>query len=184
MITVVKLGGSLLAAETLSACLHRVVQMPGQVLVVAGGGVFADLVREQQLPGGYDDLAAHRMAILAMQQMALLMHSLQPQLSLCRHLEDFGQANDKALWLPDWWQLEQAGIAASWDITSDSLAAWLAGQLQAERLWLVKAGAVEANALWRECQQQGLLDLAFAEFAEPLACRIEVIHQQRFLCNS
>lgn len=181
MTTVVKLGGSLLAASTLPACLERAMTLPGRVVIVTGGGVFADLVREQQVHWQFDDLAAHRMAILAMQQMALLCQSLQPALSLCRSVEDFADGGEKTVWLPDWQELDQAGIAASWDVTSDSLAAWLAGRLHASQLLLVKAGVVEPNTTLAKLQQQGLLDAAFLRFAEPQRYAISVINQQCFL---
>lgn len=182
--TVVKLGGSLLAAASLPACLQRAIALPGRLVIVTGGGVFADVVRSQQLHWQFGNLAAHRMAILAMQQMAMLCHSLQPGLVLCRSVDDLVHTEDKAIWLPDWHELDAAGIAASWDITSDSLAAWLAGRLNASRLLLIKAGEVEANTPLANLQQQGLLDAAFLGFAEPQRYPISVINQQCFLATA
>lgn len=181
MTTIVKLGGSLLTARSLPDCLRRAMTLPGRVVIVTGGGVFADLVRQQQMDWQFDQLAAHRMAILAMQQMALLCQSLKPGLQMCRSVEACLAAGDKAIWLPDWQELDQAGIAASWEITSDSLAAWLAGRLNASRLLLVKAGEVESLASLATLQQQGLLDAAFLRFAEPQHYAISIINHRRFL---
>ncbi|MGH6959057.1 MAG: uridylate kinase, partial [Dongiaceae bacterium] len=67
-----------------------------------------------------------------------------------------------AVWMPTRMVLADSGIAASWDITSDSLAAWLAGKLKADRLVLVKSvallgGNVSAAVLAR----RGIVDPAF-----------------------
>ena len=67
-----------------------------------------------------------------------------------------------AVWMPTRMVLADPRIAASWDITSDSLAAWLAGKLKAERLVLVKSvalagGSVPAAVLAR----RGIVDPAF-----------------------
>ncbi len=161
--------------------------MPGRVVIVAGGGVFADLVRSEQLRWRFDEVAAHRMAILAMQQMAVLCQSLQPDLTAFSRVADFPDSAEKSIWMPDWRELDQAKVNASWDITSDSLAAWLASRLQAAQLLLIKAGDVDQSASLLELQQQGLLDPAFLDFAEPQRYAIFVINQQRFLsapCSS
>lgn len=155
--------------------------LPGRVIIVTGGGVFADLVRTQQPIWQFDDTAAHRMAILAMQQTALLCHSLQPALGLSRSISGFADSGEKSLWLPDWQELDAGGISASWDVTSDSLAAWLAGQLNADRLLLIKAGQLAPSVSLEQLQQQGLLDAAFLRMALPQHYAISVINQQRFL---
>jgi len=181
VISVVKLGGSLLNASVLSACLAKTMALPGRVVIVAGGGVFADLVRSEQRHRQFDDVAAHRMAILAMQQMALLCQSLQPDLMAFASVAAVPEAAEKLIWLPDWRELDQANVPASWDITSDSLAAWLAGRLNAGRLLLIKAGEFEPSASLPALQQQGLLDQAFCDFVSSQPFSLSVINQQRFL---
>ena len=80
---VLKLGGSLLSSPALMQCLQLASQKgQGQLVIVPGGGVFADQVRLTQKKWQYDDKAAHYMAILAMQQMALLFQGLCADLVL------------------------------------------------------------------------------------------------------
>ena len=69
---VVKLGGSLSQSDALVKCLNSVEQnyQGRAVVIVPGGGAFADQVRLTQQRWQFDDKTAHRMAILAMQQMA------------------------------------------------------------------------------------------------------------------
>lgn len=184
MIRVVKLGGSLLEASALPDCLDAVERLEGQSLIVPGGGVFAEQVRDAQRLWRFDDVAAHRMAILAMQQMALLFNSLKPDFALFETAEELGGLAGVAIWSPQVDQLDRAGIAPGWDITSDSLAAWLAGQVEADELVLVKSAAVDAGATLAGLQRQGIVDAAFNGYAERLNCPITVINKDRFLSGA
>ncbi len=181
MTRVIKLGGSLLEASALLACLDAVESMDGQILLVPGGGVFAEQVRVAQRLWRFDDVAAHRMAILAMQQMALLFHSLKPDFALFRDATELDGLPRVAIWSPQLDELDSAGIEASWDITSDSLAAWLAGLVGADQLILIKSATVDAIDTLVELQRQGIVDAAFIRYAERINCPITVINKDRFL---
>lgn len=181
MIRIIKLGGSLLEASALPACLEVIECLPGQTLIVPGGGVFAEQVRIAQRIWQFGDVAAHRMAILAMQQMALLFNSLKPDFALFETLSDVSALPRISIWSPQVDELNRAGIAASWDVTSDSLAAWLAGQIVTDELVLVKSADVDAAASLVELQAQGIVDVAFSRYAERLRCPITVINKDSFL---
>lgn len=184
MITVIKLGGSLLSAGVLPACLDKIAHYSGQVLIVPGGGVFADQVRRAQKDWGFDDLAAHRMAVLAMQQMALLFNSLKPDFGLFDRSSAYCQKTKTAIWSPDIQELDNAGIAASWDISSDSLAAWLAGQVAANELLLVKSCPLVKDATLLDLQRQGVLDAGFLQFAKSACFKITLMHKDQFLSRA
>ncbi len=69
------------------------------------------------------------------------------------------------VWLPAAMLEHHPDVAQSWDVTSDSLAAWLAAQMGAQRLILVKSCArpmLEASV--NELSRQGILDAAFPAF--------------------
>src|SRR5688572_11112389 len=68
--TVVKLGGSYALSPRLPAILAAIRASHVPVVVVPGGGPFADAVRAAQPRMGFGDRAAHRMALLAMAQFA------------------------------------------------------------------------------------------------------------------
>lgn len=165
---VVKIGGSLEQSGDLLVCLNRIVHhYPYRLVIVPGGGRFADQVRSAQRRWHFDDSVAHEMAILAMQQMALLLKALQPQLHLASSVAAVRRELDAGhigLWSPEVETLNAAGIAASWDVTSDSLAAWLAAELDAEELILVKS--VTVPAVWDvgTLSAQGIVDKAFVRF--------------------
>ncbi|WP_445370352.1 uridylate kinase [Methylomonas sp. HW2-6] len=185
MICVVKLGGSLLETAALPTCLAAVARRPGLKVIVPGGGRFADEVRMAQRQYAFDDVAAHRMALLAMQQMAELMRGLLPELEIVSATDSLaaGAAAKTWVWAPQVAELDAAGVPASWDITSDSLAAWLAGRIGAEELILVKSAPVAAGADWPELQRQGILDPAFARFADAASCKISVVNKDDFVSH-
>lgn len=181
MITVVKLGGSLLSTGVMQACLDRLEQYPGKILIVPGGGVFADQVRKAQVCWGFDDHAAHRMAILAMQQMALLINSLKPGFALFQQRNNIEQLARILIWSPHYLELDNAGISAGWDITSDSLAAWLAGRVLADELIVVKSCPLPADASVSKLQAQGVIDSGFSRFLDNARFKLTIINHKRFL---
>ena len=180
-LVVVKLGGSLAEAPELRAWLASIAGAPGPHLVVPGGGPFADAVRGTQERLGFDDLAAHRMAILAMQQYGLALASLEPGLRLVERPGEIAMlmADGAAgVWLP--WAMigRDPSIRPSWEVTSDSLALILATRLRAARLVLVKSGALppgEASVV--DLTQRGLIDPAFPELLAGFSGEVRLVHR-------
>src|SRR5580692_10060673 len=80
-LTVVKLGGSQAFSAHLSDWLDAVALGAGRVVIVPGGGPFADAVRTAQPAMGFDDRAAHHMALLAMEQFGCALAGLRRSLS-------------------------------------------------------------------------------------------------------
>jgi aspartokinase-like uncharacterized kinase len=182
---VIKLGGSLSKSQTLSSCLKKIADNSNaadKIVIVPGGGDFADQVRLVQQQWQFNDVIAHEMAILAMQQMALVFKGLQPQFILSHTLAEIKQNlphETPIIWSPTIAELNQAGVCASWEITSDSLAAWLATQLAAKKLTLVKAAPV-ATCNLAQLSQQGIIDSAFAGFVAHATFSIHILNQERF----
>jgi aspartokinase-like uncharacterized kinase len=109
---------------------------------VPGGGGFADAVREHDRRFGLSDATAHRLAILAMDQFGGVLGDLIPGAVATTGLEEAGRAAGSgraAVLLPAATVLRDAPLPASWEVTSDSIAAWVAGASGAGRLVLVKA---------------------------------------------
>jgi aspartokinase-like uncharacterized kinase len=168
-LTVVKLGGSLLEAGRAKRWLaHWAAPTGAPVVVVPGGGVFADAVRDAQPRLGFDDGAAHAMAVLAMAQTAMVFHSWCPAWTLGHGvdaLRRLAAQRRPALWCPT----VLPDTPVGWHVTSDSLAAWLAAQLGAQRLVLVKSVAAPAGSGPAQWQAAGWVDAAFAEHAARFA---------------
>jgi aspartokinase-like uncharacterized kinase len=158
---VVKLGGSLSDAATLPGWLDALGRLAGQVVLVPGGGPFADQVRAAQRRWGFDDRAAHRMALLAMEQYGVMLAALHPALRPARSGREIARlrrAGCVPVWLPCAMALGRPEIAESWDVTSDSLAAWLAARIGLRRLVLVKSAAVPEEAPAAALVERGLVD--------------------------
>jgi aspartokinase-like uncharacterized kinase len=121
VLTVVKVGGGIgddALPGVCAALSHR-----RSLLVVPGGGRFADAVREADRRHGLHAHTSHRMAILAMEQFGWLLSDLIVGVPVL---------------LPAGLPLDE--LPASWAVTSDSIAAWVAHRVGADRLVLVKAG--------------------------------------------
>jgi probable H4MPT-linked C1 transfer pathway protein len=142
--TVVKVGGSLLAhTAELSAVLDVLARSSG-ALVVAGGGPFADAVRDADRRLTLSDDAAHWMAVLAMDQYAELLVSRLPGAERVTTLRDAVvaiAAGRVPVLAPSQWLRREDPLPHSWEVTSDSIAAWVAGQAGACHLVLVKPPA-------------------------------------------
>lgn len=151
---VIKLGGSVTHYGSLVKWLQLVVRWgDGKVIIVPGGGMYADAVRDFQrmratLPEGHiNDQQAHALAIYAMDQMARSLVAMAPELTLVRNpleIAESGWQHRGLVWLPSEMALNTAlaselALPETWEVTSDSLAAWLAWQLEACHLLLVKS---------------------------------------------
>ena len=180
---VVKIGGSLEQSADLVDILKKVViKYPNGLVVVPGGGIFADQVRQTQQRWGFNDAAAHHMAILAMQQMGLLFNALNPQLDVSNsiiEIERLLESGRRAIWLPDIYDLNEAGIPAGWQVTSDSLAAWLAGRLEAEELILIKSGTLFDSSEISELIGLGIVDQAFDQYTRNSQFKITITNQSK-----
>ncbi len=164
---VLKLGGSLANSGGLPRYLAAFRAAHHPAVIVPGGGVFADAVRAEQSRFGFSDRTAHHMAILAMEQYALMLIDHQPRLKPCRSIEEMRRtlaAGDPAIWLPATLALADPTIPQSWDVTADSLAAWLARRLGAERLILVKSVAAPRPLDIAALAADGMVDKAFPSF--------------------
>lgn len=165
---VVKLGGSLLNSPHLDNWLAVCARHGGQLVIVPGGGPFADAVRDAQRLRPFSDPVAHHMALLAMQQYGLLLADLHPGLVPVANapaLRIALRTGQTPVWLPATMALADPDIEQSWRVTSDSLALWLARRLNAERLVLVKSVTPPPAASLTALVQAELVDAAFAEYA-------------------
>jgi len=142
VLTVVKVGGGL-ASEAGDEALRAICTALGELgarhplLVVPGGAAFADAVREQDRRLGLRSPTAHRMALLAMDQFGWALADLIPGAARCVELEPARDGVVSVL-LPAALLAERDPLPASWAVTSDSIAAWVAGAAGADRLVLLK----------------------------------------------
>ena len=182
---VIKLGGSLSRSDSLINCLNAVEKnyQGRDVVIVPGGGAFADQVRLAQQHWQFDDSTAHHMAILAMQQMALMFKGLKPDFTIVHTVEAVQESLNRqktVIWSPDIIELDNAGIRASWDITSDSLAAWLAKTVSATELILIKSAAIDANLSLHQLAERHVVDKAFCGFVAEATFKTYIMNAQSY----
>lgn len=164
---VVKLGGSVVRSAELASWLDTIAAAPRPIVVVPGGGALADEVRACQSQLGFGDASAHRMALLAMDQLAWAVAGLRQGFAVGATEAELRAALDKgavAVWAPYALIAERTDIEDSWRLTSDSLALWLAGRIGAERCYLIKSiarGTALASA--SQLAQDGVVDAAFPD---------------------
>ncbi len=132
-ILVVKVGGSLMdKVSSVIATLKSAADSPNcafdKIVLVPGGGIFADEIRSMNA----DDETSHWLAVLAMEKFGYLISALG--IPAVDKLSDCVSAGGKTLVLLPYKPVrEYDPLPHSWDITSDSIAAWAASELS-ERL--------------------------------------------------
>ena len=166
----VKVGGSLSNCSQLPANLAIWSTLAGEyrLLLLPGGGPFADAVRLADGRFNLSESTAHWMAILAMDQFAYLLADLLPDGSLVRDLvtaRAVATAGRLAVLAPSALLFDLDPLPHSWQVTSDSIAAWLADYANIPRLVLLKsvAGVRRDNgqkpaAIWRQAPKSNLID--------------------------
>ena len=159
---IVKIGGSLLGSPELSRWLEVLVKFSkGHVIIVPGGGLFADAVREAQNLTNASDAIAHQLALLAMDQFGLLLAGMNYGLVTASselEIAERGWQHRAMVWLPSQMILADQSIPQNWQVTSDSLSAWLANKLAAEQLILVKSKSLISYQKENVCHPQLLAD--------------------------
>jgi 5-(aminomethyl)-3-furanmethanol phosphate kinase len=124
---VVKLGGSLLAR--VPGLVEELQQSERPLLLVPGGGPFADQVRVLGLDGD----EGHWMAIAGMEQYGWFIASQGVETT-----DHLVVGNGVSVLLPYRAVREADPLPHTWDVTSDTIAAWVAAMLQLDLL-LIKA---------------------------------------------
>lgn len=143
MDAVIKVGGSLAehpeVLKSLCAALSKLA-MDYAFVVVPGGGKFADVVRDFDAKFTLPSSVSHRLAILAMDQYGLVLSQIIPDACTvdspmeARHI---AEAEKVPVFLPSKFMFQVDSLKASWDVTSDSIAAYIAGEFHVGKLILV-----------------------------------------------
>jgi aspartokinase-like uncharacterized kinase len=135
------------------------------LLVVPGGGAFADVARDYYRRYALGETTAHRMALLAMDQYGCLLGDLVPgsvlvtEILSARLVVERGQTS---ILLPSSLLIQADPLPHSWQVTSDAIAAWVAGLVHSSRLILLKDvdGLYTQNNITQLIQQMTVEELA------------------------
>jgi aspartokinase-like uncharacterized kinase len=141
---VVKVGGGLLSragAFELATSALAAFGKGRRLLVVPGGGPFADAVREMFRRIKISDDAAHWMAVLGMDQYAHALAERTAGAVLVEQQSEIApavEAGQIPVLAPYRWLRAADPLPHSWSVSSDSIAAWVAGAVGAKRVVLIK----------------------------------------------
>jgi Uncharacterized archaeal kinase related to aspartokinases, uridylate kinases len=167
-LTIVKLGGSYAFSSDLQGWLAAIASNAGDIVLVPGGGPFADAVRSAQPRMGFDDDAAHHMALLGMDQYGRALAALNKRFTPAASIAGIRRAlraGNVPVWSPTEMVLKRNDIPRSWEVTSDGLAAWLACRIGARRVLLIKHVDPPPDPIRIEdLVARGVVDRSFAAF--------------------
>ncbi len=142
--TVIKIGGSLGQSSTLPKLLQKLSEIGSRhrIVIVPGGGAFANGIRDYDRRFTVTAEAGHWMSILAMDQYGHLLSSMLANSVLVRGLASAREVQRQGripVLAPYDLLRETDALPRSWDVTSDSIAAWLAELAGARQLVLLKS---------------------------------------------
>jgi aspartokinase-like uncharacterized kinase len=172
-LTVVKVGGSLYDLPDLGPRLRRWLDaLRADVLLVPGGGLTADVVRELDFWQNLGEEQAHWLALGALSLNAqFLMRVLAPASVV--HLPQNRlnlEAGVVPIIDPQTLVLLDEGssdhLPHTWDVTSDSIAARVAIVTGARSLALLKSVTIPPAMSWAEASQHGFVDVMFPRLIE------------------
>jgi len=143
MDAVIKVGGSLAETPSVLKALCKELSRIAKkfsVVVVPGGGKFADIVRDFDKEFAFPAALSHQLAILAMDQYGLVLSQVIPNACTCNGVEQANRISEEqrvSIFLPSKMMLKDGAFDASWDVTSDSIAAYVACKVKAPRVLFV-----------------------------------------------
>jgi 5-(aminomethyl)-3-furanmethanol phosphate kinase len=171
-LVVVKVGGSLFDWPELPRRMtayidaRRAAEREERMVLIAGGGPAADLVRVLDQTHGFGDEIAHRLALHALDFTTILLAAFVPGTIAVERVDAL-----RAIWasgsipvlaprsvLSEIARSGQDSLPASWDVTSDTIAARIALHLAADRLILLKSAPLPAGTDRQEAARLGLVD--------------------------
>ena len=152
---VIKLGGSLIhrAKEIVKEIVDHSNESGERVLIVPGGSIFADTVRRVNA----SEEASHWMAVLAMEQYGyFIADGNEAEL-----VDDIDFENEGACILLPYALLKKKDeLPHTWDVTSDTIAAWVAHQFGARFIKLTDVDGIFINGeLKKELRAEELYGL-------------------------
>ncbi len=148
--TVVKVGGSLFDVPDLGTRLEawlKALAAP-KVILLAGGGPAAQVIRELDRLHGLGEEKSHWLALRSLNLTAHALTALLPGSTPILDPLAFAQDDES----------RPGRLPHRWDVTSDSVAARVAEVLGARELILLKSVTIPPEMDWSEASRRGLVD--------------------------
>ncbi|MBW9222289.1 hypothetical protein KKP97_04490 [Methanothermococcus sp. SCGC AD-155-C09] len=136
-INIVKIGGSLTYfSEPLLNELKSFSNPKNKIIIIPGGGKFANVVRELDNNVKMKDRTSHKLALLSMDMMGIYFSELSDieTVNTLYDAKEILQKKDIVILLPSKIVLSTDELPNSWEVTSDSVAAYIAKLLKLNKL--------------------------------------------------
>jgi 5-(aminomethyl)-3-furanmethanol phosphate kinase len=171
-LAIVKVGGSLFDWPAFPGRLRDYLEMRQEsegtehTILIAGGGPAADWIRSLDQIHGLGDVTADRLALHALDLTAAFLAEVVPGSIIVDRLEMLeavcnSQSNMVLTPRLALAEIERCGAnphRASWDVTSDAIAARIAAHLAARSLVLLKSASLPEGATRQDAATLGLVD--------------------------
>lgn len=111
-----------------------------KLIIVPGGGEFADVIRSLDTRFFLSCGVSHKMAILGMDQYGLLLSDLMPNSVAVSKLEEIEYSFEMGklpIFLPSNLLLKDDQLENSWNVTSDAIALYIANKLETNQVLLI-----------------------------------------------
>ena len=136
---IIKIGGSWLKNPNLKDLLFKIKKIrPEHIVIVTGGGVFADSIREVYKNTNMSESLGNKLALKSTEFFAYYLKELNKDLYLTNDFVEFKK--DKInIWLPSKTLSQNNSFQNNWDSTSDSVAVWLGKKIKAKGIIFIKS---------------------------------------------
>ena len=175
---VIKVGGSLFDHPRLGPGLRAYLNSleSEELMLVPGGGDLADAVRKLDKVHGLGEQTSHYLALRATTVTAEFLVRIldMAEIGTRIHIPDcyaFAETD----------QTRPGALPASWDVTSDSIAARMAVVLEADRLILLKSIDIPRGTSWKEAAKRGWVDRHFPHVVAGMKIPVETVNFARYL---
>ena len=155
---VLKIGGSWITNPNLTTLLKTLdKKKKGKMIIVAGGGCFADSVRFAFKKTKMSEKIANTLALKSTEIFCSYLKDINKKLYLTTN-QRFRE-NSLNVWLPSLILSNEKSFKKNWNSTSDSVAAWLSTNIKAEGLVFIKSlkGFKKINKLG-DLQKKNIID--------------------------
>ncbi|MHA1937631.1 MAG: amino acid kinase family protein [Candidatus Thorarchaeota archaeon] len=141
---VIKVGGSLMNHPYQLRQILKIISVVAEqrsVIVIPGGGTFADQIRDLHTRKYLSNSGAHWLAIRCMDLNGSIMADIQSSLSFYSRADAFDKWTEGKSFIIQPYKLLKSydRLPHSWDVTSDSIALWMGIQGDADAVILLKS---------------------------------------------
>ena len=139
---IIKIGGSWIDKVELNELITHLNEYSKfeNIIIVVGGGCFADAVRLVYSGNQMSEKTGHFLALKGTEMFAYIIKEINESILLTNNIESLKVIDQKLkVWMPSEVLKNETSFECSWESTSDSVAAWLHSKVKSNGLVFVKS---------------------------------------------